>query len=135
MPSLLPSFLMPSLLPSLPPSSLTPLSVSPLLLSSLPLTYGYRVPLPFIRTYIHTHTYRYIGMPFFIPPLLSILPLLHPSLPLFISFLSSLPPPSLPSTLSPPPYPQRVTGSQFLYFLRLLLKTERGLRPGYHVIG
>ena len=69
--------------------------------------YIYRVPLPFIRTSIH--------MPFFTPPLLSILPLL--SLPLFISFLSSLPPPSLPSTLSslfpPLPIPRVLTAPSF----------------------
>ena len=70
----LPSFL-PHAFPSssLPPSSLTPPSVPPLHLSSLPLTYGYRVPFPlFVHPYIHTH----IGTYAFLPP----------SLPLFISF-------------------------------------------------
>ena len=138
MPSLLPSFLMSSLLPLflLPLSPLYP-SLPSFFLPSLSPT-GTEAPFPlFVHPYIYTH----IGTYAFLHPSLVIYPSSPPPpLPPFVYLLPlSLPPPSLPSTLSslfpPLPIPRGLPGSQFLYFLRLLLKTERGLRPGYHVIG
>ena len=83
MPSLLPSFLLSSSFLSHPSIRLSPPSFFP------PSHLRVQRPLPFIRTSIHIHTYRYIC--------------LSSSLPCYLSFLSSPPPPSL--CLSPSPFP------------------------------
>ena len=120
----LPSSCLPFFLPSsVPPSSLIPPSVPPFHISSLPLTYGYRVPLPFIRTSIHIHTYRYICLSSSLPCYLSFLSS-PPSLCLSPSSLPSLLPPSLPPFLPSFPLSLSLEGYRVPVFVLPLALTQ-----------